>query len=33
MASGFSGYTAKPINASLLKNKIMSLLEKHLILL
>ena len=33
MASGFDAYTAKPINANQLKNKIMSLLEKNLILL
>ena len=33
MASGFDGYTAKPINANLLRSKIIALLEKHLILL
>ena len=33
MASGFDGYTAKPINANLLRSKIITLLEKHLILL
>ena len=32
MASGFDAYTAKPINANLLKSKIKTLLEKHLIL-
>lgn len=33
MASGFDAYTAKPINANLLKSKILNLLEKRLILL
>lgn len=33
MASGFDGFTPKPINANLLRNKIISLLEKRLILL
>ena len=33
MASGFDAYTAKPINANLLRSKIIALLEKHLILL
>lgn len=32
MASGFDAYTAKTHNANLLKSKIISLLEKHLIL-
>lgn len=33
MASGFDGFTPKPINANLLRSKIISLLEKRLILL
>lgn len=33
MASGFDAYAAKPINAKLLKSKIISLLEKRIILL
>lgn len=33
MASGFDGFTSKPINANVLRSKIISLLEKRLILL
>ena len=33
MASGFDGFTPKPINANLLRSKIINLLEKRLILL